>query len=93
MLELLMAVALWGTQTADTQGPVTEAPATQARTEAQTSGTTPWEMPKLDYSGEGQCDPFRQKSVDGFGDIRVGTPCPAKPAEAASKGRSIDKRN
>lgn len=51
-----------------------------------------WTLPRLNYGDDG-CEQFMQRPLDGFGNLKVGTPCPARPAETASKGRSPDKRN
>lgn len=94
MLNLIIAAALFGV-TAETEQPAPQASATTPAAEGQKANpgqTTPWTMPTLDYSGSG-CEQFMQRSLDGFGNVKVGTPCPAKPAVAASKGRSVDKRN
>lgn len=97
MLEYIFAAILFGA-TVEPEQPAPAAPDAPTAApvadgqKANESKATAWTMPKLDYSGNG-CEQFMQRSLDGFGNLKVGTPCPAKPAEAASKGRSLDKRN
>jgi len=94
MLEFILAATLSGA-TVEPEQTAPEAPTAAPATEGQTakaSQGTAWTMPRLDYSGSG-CEQFMQRSLEGFGNLKVGTPCPATPAEAASKGRSQDKRN
>lgn len=90
MLELIIAASLLG-DTAETEQPSHVAPAVAGQ-KAASGQPKAWTMPKLDYSGSG-CEQFVQRPLDGFGDMKVGTPCPTRPAEAASKGRSVGKRN
>ena len=89
MLDLIIGAALFGV-TPETVQPATN-PAWQ-EAKPDTDQTKAWTLPHLDYSGSG-CEQFMQRQLSGFGNLKVGTPCPSRPAEAASKGRSLDKRN
>lgn len=97
MVELLIAAVLLDTSLkgpqADPAASQPVAATTNEKLAVPTNQTKPWTMPKLNFSVDDGCYTFARRELGGFGNLKVGTPCTSRPSEAASKGRSADKRN